>query len=183
MRSPQKPSTVKRLTYLGVAGLAFQVGHFGEHLAQFGYWLIHPTATPWLSPWAIASRNALSSDPAFGVELLHLLGNALFLVGLLAIIAVPAVSRSGAGNLRTATALQVAHVAEHIALTATRMWGGTAIGISTAFGLLEGGQLSSYRVLWHFVVNLIVTVYAVRGLAEAARNGLIDDLAVAAAPG
>ncbi len=143
MRTPR--SSIRLLTYVGVAGLSFQVAHFGEHLAQFAYWVVHPTSTPWLSPWAAASRDALSADPAIGVELLHLLGNGIFLGGLLALMA--ATRPRGNPMLRIATVLQVVHVAEHIALTVTRMFSGSAIGISTAFGLLEGGQLSSYRVL------------------------------------
>jgi len=78
--------------------------------------------------------------------------------------------------LRTAAALQLVHVAEHVLLTLTRAWTGSAIGFSTAFGYLQGGQLSSYRVLWHFVVNLIVTAYAVRAVSTAVRGGLVGDL-------
>lgn len=178
MQTPR--SSIRLLTYVGVAGLSFQVAHFGEHLAQFAYWVVHPTSTPWLSPWAVASRDVLSADPAFGVELLHLLGNGIFLAGLLALVAATRPTGNTNPMLRIATVLQVVHVVEHVALTVTRMFAGSAIGISTAFGLLEGGQLSSYRVLWHFVVNLIVTVYAVRGMTAAVRGGLVEDLAAAA---
>ena len=176
MTAPSNPTVIRRMTYLGVAGLAFQVGHFGEHLAQFGYWVLHPTATPWLSPWAIASRDVLSADPAFGVELLHLVGNVVFLLGLLLLMRLPAAHRIHNPMLRTAAALQLVHVAEHVLLTLTRAWTGSAIGFSTAFGYLQGGQLSSYRVLWHFVVNLIVTAYAVRAVSTAVRGGLVGDL-------
>lgn len=179
MRIGLSPAASRRLTYLGVAGIAFQVGHFAEHLAQFVYWIIHPTATPWLSPWAVTLRDALSNDPAFGVELLHLVGNAVFLGGLLALLSVPTLSDPARATLRMSAGLQAVHVAEHVLLTVTRALSGSAFGLSTAFGALSGSQLSSYRVLWHFVVNLVVTVYAVRGIARSLRGGLVEELAAA----
>lgn len=166
-------NTIRRITYLVVAAIAFQVVHFGEHLAQITHWAIHPSAPPWLTPWAADARDALSGDPAVGVELLHLLGNAFFLVGLVAMWLLPAAQGAARADVRIATGLQVVHVLEHVALTVTLTLGGTALGISTGFGTLSGGALSSYRVVWHFVFNLVVTAYAVRALARAQNEGLV----------
>ena len=40
-----------------VAGVAFQVFHFLEHGLQLGYWFLHPTAAPWLTPWAVLGQR------------------------------------------------------------------------------------------------------------------------------
>lgn len=169
----RRATQIRRLTYVAVAAVAFQIAHFGEHLAQMTYWAVHPTSTPWLTPWATAARDSLSNDPASGVELLHLLGNAFFLTGLVAMWFLPAASGAARDDVRIATGLQVVHVLEHVALTVTLTLGGTALGISTGFGTLSGGALSSYRVVWHFVFNLVVTAYAVRALARAQSEGLV----------
>ena len=160
------------LTHITVGAMAFQVAHFVEHGAQFAYWVAHPTATPWLTPWAEIARDSLSASPATGVELLHLLGNGVFWIGLIAFAALP--SGQGQPQLRTAIWLQGAHVLEHVVLTATWVFGGAALGFSTAFGMFEGGALSSYRVVWHFTINLFVTLYAIRPFVRAWRGTLLD---------
>src|SRR4051794_22131122 len=65
---------------LGIVG---QIGHFQEHVAQTAYWVGHSTAQPWMTPWG----NGLSmgygrvdmSKPSLGMEILHLIGNFIFL--------------------------------------------------------------------------------------------------------
>lgn len=156
-----------------MAGIAFQVFHFAEHLLQAGYWVVHPGEAPWLTPWAAAGRDVLASaadgQAATGSELLHLGGNAVFLAGVVA--AVVAVRASGRWT-RTPSALRVAlwaqglHVGLHLVLTVTWLTFQQAHGLSTLFGLLEPGTVltNAMRVWVHFAINLGATVYAVIGL-------------------
>jgi hypothetical protein len=142
MAAGRRPDTSLLLAVavaVAVAGLGFQAIHTVEHLLQLGYWLLHPTSHAWLTPWAAAARDALAAltdqHPMTGMELLHLLGNGIFLVGLCATLA--AVGRDRAPRaLVVVTWLQAAHVAEHLALTATMTLTGDAIGVTTAFGAL-----------------------------------------------
>ena len=72
--------------------LGFQAFHVLEHGIQIGYWFGHPQAAPFLTPWAVVGRDVLAAPlgrgPARGAELLHLVGNLLFLGGLLLLAAV-----------------------------------------------------------------------------------------------
>src|SRR5713101_3189239 len=79
-------------------GLAFQVGHFAEHATQFGVWILGDMSnicgrdTPWMSPWVteMVRQAGLilfpTADAArqmmMGMEVLHLIGNAIFLTSL-----------------------------------------------------------------------------------------------------
>jgi hypothetical protein len=158
-----------------VAGLGFQVVHFAEHLLQVGYWVRHPRSAPWLTPWAAAGRDGLAAftdgQAGTGNELLHLLGNLVFLGGLAAAVVL---GRRGhppiraAVWLRRAVWLQSAHVAEHVALTTTWVAFGRAEGVSTLFGVLQPGTViaSSVRVWFHLALNLAAT--GATGLAVAA---------------
>src|SRR5438552_12806869 len=68
-----------------VGSVVFQLVHFGEHVAQAGYWLGHRGSPPYLTPWAAAARGGFAywcavwggkgAGPARGGELLHLAGN------------------------------------------------------------------------------------------------------------
>jgi len=152
---------------VAAAGIGFQVVHFVEHLAQLSYWALHPAEAPWLTPWAEAGRDALAvgGDPATGTELLHLLGNVIFLVGLVALwrYARRSGEREG-GALRAGLWLQGVHVGEHVLLTGSWALFGRALGFSTLFGALSGPALAGFRVWWHFLMNLAVTVLAVVAL-------------------
>ena len=165
------------LKYVAAGALAFQAVHVVEHLAQFGYWIAHPGEAPWLTPWAAHGRDALAvGGEALGNELLHLIGNLIFLGGLLALVILcrrTGKSASDFPNLRIATVVQGFHVAEHVALTTTSFVLGKSIGLSTLLGLVDGPMMTSYRVWFHFVVNLIATWYAGRALAEMNAGGLI----------
>lgn len=164
---------------LAAAGaLAFQAVHLVEHLAQFGYWAAHPKEAPWLTPWAAHGRDALAvgGEAAVGNELLHLLGNVIFLGGLLALVTVCNRVGRDAGSvpsLRTATMVQGFHVAEHVALTTTSFVFGKSIGLSTFLGLVDGPVMTSYRVWFHFLINLIASWYAGRALVEMNADGLL----------
>jgi len=175
----------RALWAVAVAGVAFQVLHFAEHLLQAGYWLLHPTQAPWMTPWGKAGRDALSAETdgqmATGTELLHLLGNGVFFVGLAAAgllahrLLAAARSAPTVGTLRQrlpglhkALWAQGFHLAEHVLLTLTWMWGGSAIGFTNLFGTIEPGTTLVWttRVWAHFALNLVATVYAVVGVRE-----------------
>lgn len=160
-------------TALGAVG--FQVLHVTEHLLQLGYWMFHPQQPPWLTPWAVAGRDALAHvvgvAASGGNELLHLGGNVVFFAGLAA-LAVLAGRQGVAGQLdalRPAMYLQGGHVAEHLLLTATSLLTGRAVGMSTLFGVLAppAPAATASRVLVHFVVNLVATAYALQAVRHA----------------
>lgn len=156
-----------------MAGIAFQVIHFAEHLLQAGYWVVHPGEAPWLTPWAAASRDVLArtadGHTTTGNELLHLGGNAVFLAGVIAAVMAVRASHHLARTpwgLRMAVWAQGIHVGLHVGLTVTWLTLQQAHGLSTLFGLLEPGTVlaNALRVWVHFVINLVATVYAVIGL-------------------
>lgn len=158
------------LITFAAGGLGFQIFHAGEHVAQVAHWSTNPSAAPWLSPWAETGAHTLAtvSDgrQATGEELLHLLGNLLFLAGLIAAF-VLAERLKGRGRtlLRFAVWVQVAHVAEHVLVTATWLATGTPRGVTTGFGTLaaipEVGVV--VRIWAHFALNLVATVPAISG--------------------
>lgn len=142
-----------------------------EHVIQVLYWAWHPAEAPWFTPWAAAGRDALadaaSGSQAEGGELLHLFGNLIFLGGLLALISLIGRRRGlQPAGLRSSTWIQGLHVGEHVALTATAMWAGRSIGVTTGFGQLEGAAAGGVRVWAHFLLNMVAT-----GLAAVAVLG------------
>lgn len=163
---------------VAIAALVFQVVHFIEHVAQLGYWMSHPAAAPWLTPWAIAGRDALIVDgtPASGNELLHLLGNLIFLVGVFALVALVWRVGQSIGEvpfLKPGLWLQGIHVIEHVVLTGTYLAMGKAAGFTTLFGLAEGAFGSGLRVWAHFLLNLVGTYFVVRAVLDMRRRGLL----------
>lgn len=182
------------LLAIAAGALAFQVVHALEHGLQAGYWVAHPTSPAWLTPWAEAGRDVLAtvSDgrPSTGVELLHLAGNAIFLVGLFA-LAAPKLHSLGLARpaLRRSIMIQSAHVLEHVALTLSVVLGSAPIGVTTLFGLLPPTSTVGVgvRVWSHFLINAGATWYAIaavrpvireahqhRGEAESPRKRLIN---------
>lgn len=163
---------------IAVAALVFQVVHFIEHVAQLGFWAAHPATAPWLTPWAVAGRDLLIVDgtPASGNELLHLIGNLIFLVGIFALVALARSRARSAGEipyLRAALLLQGAHVVEHLLLTGTYLAFGSAIGFTTLFGLADGAFGSGLRVWAHFLLNLVGTYLATRAALEMGKRALL----------
>lgn len=161
------------------AGLAFQVGHFAEHALQFGIWILGDLSNicgrdkPWMSPWVtemvrIAGQHMFPRADAaqrmmLGMEVLHLIGNTIFLTSLICLYdCLPS------KWVRYAVYIEGFHLCEHLALTATAYYVGTAIGISTLFGYagsLGGREFAvGYRVTWHFVMNLLPMPFAMYAL-------------------
>ena len=154
---------------IAISGLVFQVFHLGEHTAQMVMWVRHPQRAPWMSPWAMDLSRMLgrvdvgrSSETtlavARGMEFLHLIGNAIFLAGVVAfwsLVRRMAAARSWA---RAAVVIQGLHLVEHVLLVTTLLVAGRPLGMSTGFGAFAGTRLSTYRVWWHGGVNLLATV-------------------------
>jgi len=163
----------RRIAILAVvlgATFAFQGMHLVEHGAQLGYWMLHPTAAPWLTPWADEARDGLADlgawmvptgrEPALGTELLHLAGNTIFFVGILAAVGLMSrETRRASGSMKWLLIFQGVHVLEHVLLTTTLVATGRPRGISTLFGLTEPGTtaIDTYRIWWHFLINPAAT--------------------------
>lgn len=161
-RALGRPTSV--VVVVAVGGLAFQAVHTVEHLVQLGHWVWRPEEGAWLTPWAATARDVLAGDPdarVLGTELLHLVGNLVFLSGAMAVAA--SVRRVGT-DLRRGVVVQLAHATEHVLLTLTFGVTGTAVGISSGFGLLPGGPVSvAVRVWGHAAVNAVATWLVLRG--------------------
>lgn len=155
-----------------------------EHGLQLWFWAAQPNQAAWLSPWASESAVglaywcslvSLTGKPSLGVEMLHLLGNIIFLVALVAFWMV-ARQAPKKGWLKAALMVQTFHVAEHIALTTTLVVFNKTIGLSTGFGTVTGTNLVALRVIFHFGINAVATVCAIaawrehRGLLTTARR-------------
>lgn len=177
-KSGNVPRAVNWLYYLTYGTLAFQVVHTVEHLIQAGYWIRFPNNNPWLSPWADAATRGLAAiaDSAArvqtGTELLHLAGNAIFLIGLVGMF----ISLRDAGargkqmwGATWALILEGIHFAEHISLTMTWYTLGKPYGISVLFGWgydLPPPWPPAIRIWWHFVFNLFPMIFALVALRE-----------------
>ena len=169
---PSRSSTgwVLWVAVLGV--IVFQVVHLGEHFAQGLAWLVNPGQT-YVTPWAASGADGLrvltTGAMSAGMEMLHLLGNMVFLAGLAALVALTA--RLGVHDLRwlrPAVAVQAVHVLEHSLLTLTSIVGGRALGLSNMFGLVDPQTTRgmALRVWVHLSWNLIGTVLAVLAIRE-----------------
>lgn len=166
-------------------GLAFQIGHVAEHAVQFGVWILGDLSnicgrdTPWMSSWvaeAVRQAGAMMFSEAdatrqmmMGMEVLHLIGNSIFLISL--------------GSLyycvrskwiRWALFIECFHLCEHLMLTLSAYAVGKPAGLSTLFG--GAGIVGSrefavgYRVTWHFAMNLLPMPFAMIGLMEYMRR-------------
>ena len=83
---------IRKLAIMFVGGsLIFQSFHTLEHLVQLSRWFNSPYSPPYMSPIAKTASSQLESSfasitniigvPSLGMELLHLVGNAIFLTG------------------------------------------------------------------------------------------------------
>lgn len=165
-----------RLGATVVAGaLAFQLIHVFEHGLQVAVWAGDPSARPWMSSWAAGTASGVgqwcslvatsSGAKPLGTEMLHLLGNVIFVAGLAVMVSLGALVHLG--HARKALAIQCLHVLEHVVLTGTLVVTGTAYGASTVLNdvLPVGGATA--RVLFHFGINAAATFYAVRAVHSA----------------
>lgn len=97
------------------------------------------------------------------MDILHLVGNFIFLAGLVGIVQI---THRVAGQLkartwaRTGVRMQGVHGIEHVVLTASVALGvSRASGLSTWFGAIEPGPaLATFRVWWHCAANAVGTV-------------------------
>jgi hypothetical protein len=129
--------------------------------------------TAWMSPWVIDLVRQTgvflfpAADPArrmmMGVEVLHLLGNGIFLAGLAALY-----NFARSKWVRLAIYIEGFHLYEHVMLTATAYFVGKPIGMSTLFGganLVGDREFAvGCRVIWHFGMNLLPMPFAMYGL-------------------
>jgi Family of unknown function (DUF6008) len=148
---------------LGVVG---QLGHLQEHLAQTGYWVLNPQSPAWMTPWGTGLAEGFGqidlSKPTLGMEILHFVGNLIFLAGIVGIMLITRRARLARARkwATMGTWMQGIHGVEHAALTLSVGLGASpAIGLSTWFGLLDPGPgLWTYRIWWHMLANLIGSV-------------------------
>jgi hypothetical protein len=154
---------------VALLGLLFQIGHFAEHAFQFVVWLLGDLSNicgrdkPWMSAAALWLSEALSSVFApsatglrrtmLGMEILHLIGNSIFLVSLLACYYV-----MPHRLVRWACWVEAFHLYEHVMLTTSVIFVGKPIGMSTLFGAafaFDRETAVGIRVTWHFILNLL----------------------------
>jgi len=154
------------LLAVAVLGTAFQAGHFTEHAIQAHEWLFTDRTKPWMSDIAMWLSMHMGATMPVGMELLHLTGNLIFLVTLLAWC----VLWSPNSLMRKAFIVEAFHLTEHINLTATVLLYGKAIGWSTLFGyaptLFGHDGAVGFRVLWHFGMNLIPSALMLLAMVE-----------------
>lgn len=154
------------LTLVAAVGLGFQVLHVAEHLVQSAVWVGATDQPPFLTPWAAwgADLLAVAGHGSLGQELLHLVGNAVFLAGL---VALAALARPPGQWVRLALVVQGAHLLEHVALSLTTAVWGRAIGATTLLGTLEAGPaLWRLRVLAHLALNTVATLAAAAAVIQ-----------------
>lgn len=176
--------TFDMVFWLAVVATIVQLYHLLEHFRQLDAWFHDPTGQPWMSGlFMIADRGfaliaGRGSQPAVGMEIVHLIGNSIFFIGIVA-------WRRHFANkwVKWAYWLQGFHVIEHIGLTATMLAWSAPLGLSTLYGLaphLGATVATSYRIWWHFTMNLAATSLLLAALAAQYRD---HRLAVRAAEG
>ncbi len=162
-RRAVRPGVYKASLALILVGVVGQIGHLQEHVAQVGYWLGHPNGAAWMTPWGTGLAKGYSqvdfSKPTLGMEILHLIGNFIFLSGLAGVMVITRRARHTRARWwgRMGVWMQGIHGLEHLTLTLSVWFGASkAIGLSTWFGLIQSGTgLTTYRVWWHFIANVI----------------------------
>ncbi|HZR48158.1 MAG TPA: DUF6008 family protein [Streptosporangiaceae bacterium] len=162
-RGPARPWLYRASLTVIVVGVIGQIGHLTEHVAQVGYWFQHPNSPAWMTPWGTGLARGFGrvdpSKPTLGMEILHLTGNFIFLAGLAAVVVITRRARHTRSRFwgKMGVWMQGIHGLEHLSLTLS-VWLGAkqAIGLSTWFGQLTPGPgLTTYRIWWHFIANVI----------------------------
>lgn len=159
----------KKIAYgFVIAGGLFQFFHTLEHVVQLIRWSLSPYSPPYMSPVAKTAAKQLESTfagftnitgiPTIGMELLHLVGNAIFLAGGVVLYFAPAFKKIKPYALY-AFLFEAIHLAEHFSLTYFAASKKSAWGSSTLFNLLSGSQLTTHRILWHFTMNVLALAF------------------------
>lgn len=171
---PSSPSVDPHgLRYIAGAALAFQGLHFLEHAIQVVHWALQPFRLPYLTPWARAGRDSISAlagrGNGAGNEALHLLGNLIFLVGIIAFLVLlnrRHASRPARRYVIAGLAVQSVHVAEHVVLTTSVWILGEPWGMSTLFGSIDAFTTvgMAVRVWMHFALNAVSTLLVAAGV-------------------
>jgi hypothetical protein len=166
-----------------VGAVGFQVFHFFEHALQVRYWVLNPQKKPWFTPWAQTGVDGLAywcqlwpgkgAAGQRGAELLHLIGNGIFLSGIVVMFVLTRIKSVQQQLVNVALLLQGLHFIEHTILTLTVFVSGTGWGASTMFGRWSGTELSSHRFWWHFTINGIATAIALVALLAIYRSGAL----------
>ncbi len=163
--------------------LLFQAVHFAEHTVQLGAWFggfqNMPYMTPWateltwsLGEWMLPGEEDYHRIFDVGAELLHLIGNGIFMLGTLGLHFLVRNTYS-----RWANVFQGIHLFEHVMLFCTQYYVHQSIGMSTLFGyfqpygtdIFDRVAMSTFRVWWHFIANLIPSVLVVLSIVVAVR--------------
>jgi hypothetical protein len=169
---------------VALLGLMFQVGHFAEHAFQFIVWLLGDLSNicgrdkPWMSApalWLSESLGSLVAPTAagprrmmLGMEVLHLMGNSIFLIGLVALYYVVPHRL-----VKWACFIETFHLYEHLMLTVSAVFIGKPVGMSTLFGAafaFDKEAMVGIRVTWHFLMNLLPMPLAMMAIAERRRH-------------
>ncbi len=154
---------VRAFAGLTALAIAFQYGHFLEHIVQVLAWMTGYTHAPYMTDMGYALAHYLGQTffpvdaperiHRLGMELLHLFGNAIFLVGILGLWFFMRTRL-----VKAAVIIQAFHLVEHISLTASSMMFDQALGLSTLYGMpLSEFTSVAYRVWLHFIFNAIPT--------------------------
>ncbi len=165
-RGTPRPWVYRASLTVIVIGVIGQIGHLTEHVAQVGYWFQHPNSPAWMTPWGNALARGFgqvdTSKPTLGMEILHLTGNFIFLAGLAAVMVITRHARRTRTRFwgKMGVWMQGLHGLEHLSLTLSVWFGAKqAIGLSTWFGQLTPGPgLTTYRIWWHFIANVIGSI-------------------------
>ncbi len=163
--NPQKKGLLISIALIIVVlTLLFQGFHFFEHIIQLGHWLFYDRSFAYMSPWVMTwvmklgaffwPEITMNMQMHLGMELIHLIGNSIFFIGTLGLYFFVKNKAS-----KWALIIQGVHLYEHISLTVSAIAIRKSIGVSTFFGFpVDAGFLVGYRVLWHFLFNLIPSV-------------------------
>ena len=177
-RRGRRPWVYKASLGVIVIGVIGQIGHLTEHVAQAGYWIGHPEAASWMTPWGTGLAKGFgqidTSRATLGMEILHLVGNFIFLAGLAAVMVITRRARTTRTRWwgKMGVWMQGIHGLEHLSLTVS-VWLGAkeAVGLSTWFGQLTPGPgATTYRVWWHFWANVIGTFIFTMALVHLRRE-------------
>lgn len=167
--------TRKALICVITLGVVFQIGHFIEHATQAGMWVFVDRSTAYMSPLAmmlvhligglLLKGQNMARQMLVGMEMLHLVGNLIFLGTLAGMYHI-----SPKREIGWALKVETFHLYEHIMLTSTAIFLGKAVGLSTLFGgadaLGDHNFAVGYRVLWHFAMNLVPSALMAWSMAK-----------------